>query len=87
MIFRTTVKFFSSDASHFEDKSEVTMEFCPNRTKGLFSHNAQISLSDAEDADLEPFISFEINKNQALYLRNILDAFVNEKDIDIDEED
>ena len=53
-----------------------------NKINGNISNQMMINVGNNDDE----FVYIEINKNQALFLMNFLSSFVNEKDIDPDDE-
>lgn len=73
--------------NNINEKSTVSV-FTGN-IGGKFSHGVdiQISVPEATSYDVDGWVSVTLNRNQARYLIKFLSAFVNEKDIDIEDED
>lgn len=66
------------------EKSSFLVE--SSRTNGLYSDVLYIAIeNEVDDDEDEAYVSIELNKNQALYLMQILSGFVKEKHIKIDD--
>jgi hypothetical protein len=82
---KPTKSFVYNEQKLINDKIKVICFPCGS-TGGAYNHNIGISF-EAENEDNEAYVSIYLNKNHALYLANVLLAFINEKDININDED
>jgi len=72
------------NAEKLTEKSSFLVE--SSRTNGLHSDLLYIAIeNEVDDDEEEAYVSIELNKNQALYLMQILSGFVKEKHIKIDD--
>lgn len=65
-------------------KSDQQLSIYTHHVRGIKSHNITICL---ESKDEEGYCSFVLNRNTARYLKDALNAFINEQDINPDDED
>lgn len=81
-------KLYINNTEKFENKPSTLTVFT-GQTLGLRSFLISLSVenNDKRGTDESPEISIELNKNQALYLANTLLSFVNEIEVDLDDED
>lgn len=57
-----------------------------SKIKGIKCHNTNISIEPV-DKNQDGYVSISLNRNEATYLRNFLDSFINELPIDVEAED
>lgn len=74
---------FLDNLDHLQ-KSEKHLCVSSPYSRGLKSYNIFISL---ESEDEDGYCTFVLNRNTARYLRDVLNAFINEQDINPDDED
>ncbi len=60
-----------------------TVSAWTNKINGNISNQMMINIGNDDDE----FVYMELNKNQALFLMNFLSSFINEKDIDPDDDE
>ncbi len=77
-------EIFAHKTEKLDRKSKLSVNTSyPN---GMRSNRVSISIQEDVEEDYG-YLSIELNKNQALHLYSFLKAFVDEKDIDIEDED
>jgi hypothetical protein len=69
-----------------EDHNPLKMTCITGKDRGYLSHQCFITI-EPKDKDKLGYIGIAFNKNEALYLANWLMSFVNEKDIDPDNDE
>jgi hypothetical protein len=67
-------------------ENEMHFEVGPSNFDGTKSHEFQLYIKSTHPTN-DGFLMVVLNKNHALYLCKALEAFVNEQDIDIKDED
>jgi hypothetical protein len=85
MEIRLTARVYVNKPEDLKGVRHNVVAFTTNK-HGFKSKFVSISIKDEDDSN-NAFALFELNKNQARYLRDFLNAFVEESDINLNDRD